>query len=134
MLCKGLTAPALPAFPGRELHVQARGRMVPMDKELGGPSGTWRLSHSTPLQGKSFRKAVSAVMDDLGIDGKIIENLNILNNLAARGCIINVWKRFISSRVIRGGALVDMSWCWLQMVRREPKMKVHSLIPFIKIF
>ena len=43
-----------------------------------------------PCRVKSFRKAVSAVMDDLGIDDKIIENLNILINLAARGCIINV--------------------------------------------
>ena len=61
---------------------------------------------------------MSAVMDDLGIDDKIIENLNLLINLAARGCIINVWgKVHISSRVIRGGALVEMSWCWLQMVR-----------------
>ena len=30
MLCKGLTAPALPAFPGRELFVQERGRTVPV--------------------------------------------------------------------------------------------------------
>ena len=34
MLCKGLTAPALPAFPGRELNVQARGWTVPMAKTV----------------------------------------------------------------------------------------------------
>ena len=37
-----------------------------------GPDGT-RGKHCTPLQGKSFRKAVSAVMDDLGSEGRIIE-------------------------------------------------------------
>ena len=30
---------------------------------------------SAPLQGKSFRKAVSAVMDDLGLFNSIIEQL-----------------------------------------------------------
>ena len=44
-LCKGLTAPALPAFPGRELNVQARGWTVPMAK------------NSTPLQGLIFSKS-----------------------------------------------------------------------------
>ena len=29
-------------------------------------------------------------MDDLGIDDKFIENLNLID-MAARGCIINVW-------------------------------------------
>ena len=42
-----------------------------------------------PCRVKSFRKAVSAVMDDLGIDDKIIENLNLID-MAAKGCIINV--------------------------------------------
>ena len=37
-----------------------------------GPDGT-RGKHCTPLQGKSFRKAVSAVMDNLEKDDKIIE-------------------------------------------------------------
>ena len=45
MLGKGLTAPALPAFPGRELIDQARGRTVPMAK------------NSTPLQGLIFSKS-----------------------------------------------------------------------------
>ena len=52
-------------------------RTVPMGK----------LVH--PCRVKSFRKAVSAVMDDLGIDDKIIENLNLID-MAAKGCIINV--------------------------------------------
>ena len=34
-----------------------------------------------PCRVKSFRKAVSAVMDDLGIDDKIIENLNIITKI-----------------------------------------------------
>ena len=47
-------------------------------------------------------------MDNLGIDDKIIENFNLID-MAAKGCINNVWQRFTSSRVIRGGALVEMS-------------------------
>ena len=57
-----------------------------------------------PCRVKSFRKAVSAVMDDLVTDSEIIEDLNKivkLENLTSA--------RFISSRVIRGSALVD--WC-----------------------
>ena len=38
---------------------------------------------------KSFRKAVSMVMDDLGIDDKTIENLNLID-MAANACIINL--------------------------------------------
>ena len=34
------------------------------------------VKNSTPLQGKSFRKAVSTVMDDLGKDDKTIEKMN----------------------------------------------------------
>ena len=34
------------------------------------------LVHSCRV--KSFRKAVSAVMDDLGMDDKIIENVNLI--------------------------------------------------------
>ena len=48
-------------------------------------------------------------MDDLGIDDKIIENINLID-MAAKGCIINVWSRFISSRVIRGGAFGEDEW------------------------
>ena len=48
-------------------------------------------------------------MDDLGIDNKIIENLNLID-MAAKGCINQrVKKRFISSREIRGSALVEIS-------------------------
>ena len=39
-----------------------------------------------PCRVKSFRKAVSAVMDDLGIDDKIIDKLNLID-MAAKGCI-----------------------------------------------
>ena len=61
------TAPTQLAFQGRELIVQAMGRTVRVAKELG-PSGLRGLPLCTPLQGKSFRKAVSAVMDNLGMD------------------------------------------------------------------
>ena len=42
---KGLTAPTLPTFPGRELIDQARGRTVPVAK------------NSTPLEGLIFSKS-----------------------------------------------------------------------------
>ena len=71
-----------------------------------------------PCRVKSFRKAVSAVMDDLGIDDKIIENMNLIKiwqlELELSTCV----KRFISSRVIRGSALMEMSGeKWLLRVR-----------------
>ena len=47
-------------------------------------------------------------MDNLGLDDKIIENLN-LNQMAARGCNSTCDKGFISSREIRGSALVEIS-------------------------
>ena len=72
---KGLTAPTC--------------RPSPEEGQSGEPDGTGGYI-STPLQGKSFRKAVSAVMDDLGIDDKIIEKINLID-MAAKGCIINVW-------------------------------------------
>ena len=58
-------------------------------------------------------------MDDLGIDDKIIENLNIfkiwqLEVAALATCV----KRFISSRVIRGSALVEMSGFCIQVGSR----------------
>ena len=89
---KGLTAPALPAFPGRELNDQARGRAVPVAK------------NSTPLRGLIFSKSrVHGYGQILGKADQLIENLNL----------IKIWqhglKRFISSRVIRGSALVEMS-------------------------
>ena len=47
-----------------------------MDKKLGAlrDSGDFHIVH--PCRVKSFRKAVSAVMDDLGMDSETIENLN----------------------------------------------------------
>ena len=60
-------------FPRKRAISLAMSLAVCVDKELGGPSGTWRLSNCTPCRDKSFRKAVSAVMDNLGTDGKIIE-------------------------------------------------------------
>ena len=66
------TAPTQPALPGRELKTrQWAGRYA--WRRSWGPSGLRGLQLCTPLQGKSFRKAVSAVMDDLGSEGKIIE-------------------------------------------------------------
>ena len=77
---KGLTAPALPAFPGRELIDQARGRTVPVVKTVH------------PCRVLSFLKAVSAVMDDLGMDDKIIENLNL----------IKIWQHVLKGSFPRG--------------------------------
>ena len=67
-------------------------------------------------------------MDDLGMDYEIIENLNLnLSKIWQLKVAVDNWcKRFISSRVIRGSALVEMSYFWLQRVRLEPKMKVLS--------
>ena len=62
------------------------------------------------------------------MDNKIIENLNLIKNLAT--CV----KRFISSRVIRGSALVEMS-CgfWLLLVQGEPKKESFTILsPFKK--
>ena len=58
----------LPAFPGRVLKVLAQG--------LVGVCGQLH-----PLQGKSFRKSVSTVMDDLGLISVIIDNINMIQKL-----------------------------------------------------
>ena len=70
-------------------------------------------------------------MDSLGIDDKIIENLNILIKIWQLNVTVDNWcKRFISSRVIRGSALVETSGgFWLLMVRGEPKKKVLLSYP-----
>ena len=66
MLCKGLTLPVLPAFLGRELFDQARGRTVPMTK------------NSTPLQGLIFSKSrVHDYEKILGMADYLIENMNL---------------------------------------------------------
>ena len=48
-------------------------------------------------------------MDDLGMDDKIIENLNLIKIWQLKVAYSTCVKRFISSRVIRGSALVEMS-------------------------
>ena len=52
---------------------------------------------------------MSTVMDNLGMDDKIIENMNLIKIWQLE---VAVWqrvlKRFISSRAIRGSALVEM--------------------------
>ena len=53
-------------------------------------------------------------MDNLGIDDKIIEDLNILIKIWQLKVAVDNWcKRFISSRVIRGSALVEMRGVWI---------------------
>ena len=64
-------------------------------------------------------------MDDLGTDDKTINNMNL----------IKIWqhvlKRFISSRVIRGGSLVEMSGgFWILLVQCELKKEVLQSYPF----
>ena len=54
-----------------------------------------------PYRVKSFRKAVSAVMDDLGMDSKIIENLNLIVKVDEQSVLEDA-----SSR-IEGVILVD---------------------------
>ena len=64
---KGLTAPALPAFTGRELNDQARGWMLPMAK------------NSTPLQGLIFSKSrVHGYGQNLGMEDQLINNMNLI--------------------------------------------------------
>ena len=71
---------------------------------------------SAPLQGKSFRKAVSAVMDDLELFNSIIEQLTpkfVANNLPSNlallqrllNKIVNCVSAFASTSSRRGKAL-----------------------------
>ena len=57
------------------------------------------------------------------MDDKIIENMNLIKIWQLEVALWQlVFKRFISSRVIRGSALVDMSGeFWLLLVQGEPK-------------
>ena len=48
-------------------------------------------------------------MDNLGIDDKIIENMNLIKIWQLEVATQLVLKRFISSREIRGSALVEKS-------------------------
>ena len=73
-------------------------------------------------------------MDDLGTDDKTIENMNLIKiwqlEVAALATCV---KRFISSRVIWGSALVEMSGgFWLVLVQGELKKESYYLIPFVK--
>ena len=65
------------------------------------------------------------------MDDKIIEKLNIITKIwQLEVATQHVLKGFISSRVIRGSALVEMSGeNWLQWVQCEPKIKVCYLTP-----
>ena len=59
---------------------------------------------SAPLQGKSFRKAVSAVMDDLELFNSIIEQLtpnlvanNFANNLRSKLVLLQrIWNKIVN--------------------------------------
>ena len=66
------------------------------------------------------------------MDDKIIENLNLikmwqLEVAALKTCA----KRFISSRVIRGSALVELSgvsgYCWFKVNRRKKVLLSYPL-------
>ena len=50
--------------------------------------------NSTPLQGLIFRKAVSTVMDNLGIDYEIINKLNL----------IKIWQLEVATQVVLKGS------------------------------
>ena len=52
---------------------------------------------------------MSAVIYNLGIDDKIIDNLNLIKFWQLEVAAQRVLKRFISSREIRGSALVEIS-------------------------
>ena len=54
----------LPAFQGESYNVGIRSRLARVGKVVH------------PCRVKSFRKAVSTVMDDLGMDSEIIDNFN----------------------------------------------------------
>ena len=68
------TAPTQPAFPGREqLRRRWAGRYAWI--RSWGPSGFGDFHIVHPCRDKSFRKAVSAVMDNLVTDSGTIEQL-----------------------------------------------------------
>ena len=64
MQAKGCNRAHSAILPGRGLMIRQ------------GAGWYWWLNLVHPCRVKSFRKAVSTVMDDLGMDDKIIENLN----------------------------------------------------------
>ena len=72
---------------------------------------------------------MSTVMDELGTDDKTINNMNLIK--------LATWEwRFISSRVIRGSALVEMSGKrWIMLVQGELKNESFTILsPFEKTF
>ena len=70
---KVVAAPTQPAFPGRELRARQWAGRYAWIRSWEGPRepGDFHIVH--PCRDKSFRKAVSAVMDDLVTDSEIIE-------------------------------------------------------------
>ena len=79
---------------------------------------------------------MSMVMDNLGMDYEIIENLNLTKIWQLQVATLTTCdKSFISSRVSRGSALVELSGvsgsCWFKVNRRK---KVYYLIPYRKNF
>jgi hypothetical protein len=66
----------LPALQGRELiYIGIKSRLARVGKVVH------------PCRVKSFRKAVSTVMDDLGTDVEIIENFNLIVKLGNQ-CVL----------------------------------------------
>jgi hypothetical protein len=59
----------LPAFQGESYNIGTKSRLALVGKVVH------------PCRVKSFRKAVSTVTDDLGIDSVIIENINLIVKL-----------------------------------------------------
>ena len=70
------------------------------------------------------------VMDNFWIDDKIIENMNLIKIWQLEVALWQlVFKRFISSRVIRGSALVETSGgSWLLLVQCEPKKESFTIL------
>ena len=76
-------------------------------------------------------------MYNLGMDYEIINNLNLIKIWQLEVALLTTCvKRFISSRVIRGSALVEMSGgFWLQLVQGEPKKESFTILyPLRKTF
>jgi hypothetical protein len=64
----------LPAFQGESYNVGIKSRLARVGKVVH------------PCRVKSFRKAVSMVMDDLGMDSVIIDNFNRMVKLGNLKC------------------------------------------------
>jgi hypothetical protein len=64
----------LPAFQGESYNVGIKSRLARLGKVVH------------PCRVKSFRKAMSTVMDDLGMDSVIIDNFNRMIKLGNLKC------------------------------------------------